>query len=336
MNDERDQAIGEYLWDRSGDPDPEIVRLETMLGPLRHQGKPPQLPRRPQRFGRVAIAAMSAAAALLLLVATAWFVLTARGGWDVRRMAGLPVVDGETVSGEGRLHIGAWLVTNAVSRARIKVGRIGEVDVDPDTRVQLVEARGREHRLALERGTIHARIWAPPKFFYVNTPSATAIDLGCAYTLQVDDSGAGLLRVTSGWVGFERHGREAYIPKGAVCVTRPGIGPGTPYFDDAPSGYGQALMVLDFEAAKDPRRAAALELVLSRARKRDGLTLWHLLTRGSPDERARVFDRLAVLAPPPRGVTRDAVLRGERPALAQWWDVLGVDTDTWWRLWKKW
>ena len=28
----------DYLWDRSGKPDPEIVRLEELLGPLRWQG----------------------------------------------------------------------------------------------------------------------------------------------------------------------------------------------------------------------------------------------------------------------------------------------------------
>jgi hypothetical protein len=247
----------------------------------------------------------------------------------------LPVVDGATVDDGGRLGIGEWLVTDAASRARIAVGRIGEVDVDPNTRVQLVESRGREHRLSLTRGTIHARIWAPPRFFFVNTPSATAIDLGCAYTLHVDDTGAGLVRVTQGWVGFERDGRESYIPKGAVCATRPGIGPGTPYYDDAPSGYGEALMLLDFGPASDPGRAAAFDLVLSGARPRDGLTLWHLLVRGSLDERARVYERLAALVPPPSGVTREAVLRGERAALDRWWDALGVDTATWWRLWKK-
>jgi hypothetical protein len=201
--------------------------------------------------------------------------------------------------------------------------------------VQLLAARGREHRLSLERGTIHARIWAPPKFFYVNTPAATAIDLGCAYTLHVDDSGAGLLRVTHGWVGFERDGREAYIPQGAVCATRPGIGPGTPRYEDAPSGYAEALAVLDFGAADDPRRAAALELLVSQARRRDALTLWHLLARGTAAERARVYERLASLAPPPRAATAARVLAGDRDALAAWWDSLEVETGTWWRLLKK-
>ena len=58
-----------YLWDGSGEPDPEIVRLETLLGQLRHRGVPPALPaRKPSRL-RVTpmIAALSAAAAILLI-----------------------------------------------------------------------------------------------------------------------------------------------------------------------------------------------------------------------------------------------------------------------------
>ena len=337
MNEHRDEFISDYLWDGSGEPDPEVARLERVLAPLRDERRPLALPRRPTTFlRRIATPALSAAAAALLIAAAAWFVFASRPrGWDVRSLAGLPLVDGAAVHRAGRLAIGEWLVTDGTSRARIAVGRIGEVDVDPYTRVQLIESRGREYRLGLERGTIHARIWAPPRFFFVNTPSATAIDLGCAYTLHVDDAGAGLVRVTQGWVGFERDGRESYIPKGAVCATRPGIGPGTPYYDDAPSGYGEALALVDFGARDDPRRDEAFEFVLSHARKRDALTLWHLLVRGTSEERGRVYDRLAALVPPPSGVTREAVLRGDRPTLNRWWDALGIESAYWWRLFKK-
>ncbi len=334
-----------YLWDRSGPPDPDVARLEALLGPLRHSGAPPVLPARGPLAtlaawgGRRALAGF-AAAAVLLVAAGAWYGIGLRGGWAVQSVAGAPLVDGVALGdgadlGNARLRMGEWLVTDSASRARVDVGRIGRVDVDPNTRLQLVESRGREHRLSLARGTIHARISAPPKFFYVNTPSAVAVDLGCAYTLQVDEAGAGLIRVTSGWVAFESDGRESFIPEGAMCATRPGTGPGTPRYEDAPSGYGEALTLLDFGPAEDPRRVAALDLVLSRARRRDALTLWHLLGRGTAEERARVFDRMAALAPPPSGVTREAVLRGDRPALNQWWDFLGLDNRTWWKLWKK-
>jgi hypothetical protein len=333
-----------YLWDRSGEPDPEVVRLETLLGQLRQHGTPPALSDRPRRGLPVStwtMGVLSAAAAVLLIAAAGWVVLErTRNAWSVQTITGTPVVDGVRAGGarsaaDVRLGIGEWLVTDGSSRARIAVGQIGRVDVEPNTRLQLMEARGREHRMALARGTIHARIWAPPRFFYVNTPSATAIDLGCEYTLQVDDSGAGLIRVTVGWVGFKGDGREAFIPQGAVGATRPGVGPGTPYYEDAPSGYGEALAILDFGRFDDPQRDAAFELIVSAARRRDALTLWHMLSRGTTAERARVFDRLAALAPPPRAVTRAAVLAGNRRALDQWWDSLGIDNTTWWKLWKK-
>jgi hypothetical protein len=332
-----------YLWDRSGEPDAEVVRLETLLAPLRRHPALPALPERVRltsRSRRWTMGAVSVAAAVLI-VAAAWIWLTStRRGWSVQTMAGTPVVDGVGSAGspggsDVRLGVGGWLVTDAISRARISANPIGRVDVEPNTRLRLVESRGREHRMLLERGTIHARIWAPPRLFFVHTPSATAIDLGCEYTLQVDDRGAGLLRVKSGWVGLESDGRNAFIPEGAVGATRPGVGPGTPYYEDAPPGYGEALAILDFGAADDPRRGAALEIVVSSARRRDALTLWHLLSRGTADDRARTFDRLVALAPPPAGVTRAAILGGDRQTLNVWWDALGINNTSWWKLWKK-
>ena len=333
-----DENVDPYLWDRSGDPEPEVARLEQTLGVLRHQGVAPVLParvasrRRTYRPLTVAVLAAS----LLLVASAAWLVVALRrSSWEVAQLAGAPLVNGEEVTTSGRLDIGARLSTDAVSRARLAVGHIGQVDVDPNTRVQLIAARSREHRMALERGTIHARIWAPPKFFFVNTPAATAIDLGCAYTLHVGDDGSGLLRVTHGWVGFERDGRESYIPQGAVCAMRRDVGPGTPRYEDAPSGYGEALTLLDFNPPGAPGRDAALALVLSQARRKDALTLWHLLSRGSAAEREQVYDRLASLAPPPEGVTRELALQGDRMALSRWWDSLGIETGTWWRILKK-
>src|SRR5438876_1202274 len=97
------------------------------------------------------------------------------------------------------------------------------------------------------RGRMSARISAPPKLFFVNTPSAVAEDLGCAYTLEVDDAGNSLLRVTLGWVALQLKDRESLVPAGAACATRPGIGPGTPYFEDASELFRTALAKLDFE-----------------------------------------------------------------------------------------
>lgn len=49
----------DYLWDKSGDPDPEIKELEEILAPLRYQPKPLILPvtRKRNYFPLLAIAA---------------------------------------------------------------------------------------------------------------------------------------------------------------------------------------------------------------------------------------------------------------------------------------
>ena len=65
----------DYLWDRSGEPDPEIARLESTLGKLRHQPKALVLPAvaRPRRSFFPALAA--AAVVLLVLASGLWLAL---------------------------------------------------------------------------------------------------------------------------------------------------------------------------------------------------------------------------------------------------------------------
>ena len=40
----------DYLWDGSGEPDPEIEKLERLLGKDRYQPKAVAMPVRPRRF----------------------------------------------------------------------------------------------------------------------------------------------------------------------------------------------------------------------------------------------------------------------------------------------
>jgi hypothetical protein len=165
---------------------------------------------------------------------------------------------------------------------------------------------------------MEAHIWAPPRLFFVDTASAEAIDLGCAYTLEVDDAGRGLLEVTSGWVALVRDGRESYVPIGAMCETRPGTGPGTPYFKDASDQFREALEKFDFENGGTD----ALNVVLAQSRDRDTFTLWHLLRRVDGNERAQVLDQMIALVGLPQGVTRQGALGLDQQMLEYWKDEL--------------
>src|ERR1044071_560066 len=226
--------------------------------------------------------------------------------WQVTTLDGRPMIGKEGIASNGKLGVGEWLETDAKSKAQIAVGSIGNVDIDENTRVRLLETEPTEHRLELARGKMSARIWAPPRLFFVDTPSAVAADMGCAYTLEVDDTGASLLGVTSGWVALELKDRESMVPTGAACQTRPGVGPGTPYFEDASPEFRQALTTIDFGG--NPSDQVAIDTLLKTSRARDTLTLWHLLGRVSLEERDKLYDKIASFVPAPGGVTRDGIL----------------------------
>ena len=282
-------------------PAPRSVRTSLAAAVNTPVGPPVRL--QPARW-----ALATAAAVCVIIGSGAWWSLRPTVTWEVQGPA----------AGTTQMAAGSWIETTASARARITVGDIGTVDVEPGSRVQLGAVSAGAYRIALTRGTISAVINAPPRLFFVETPTATVVDLGCAYTMHVDPGGGGELRVTNGWASLEWNGRESLVPAGARGRTRPGAGPGTPFFEDASAPLRESLDAFDFAGGG----AAALDIVLAESRVRDTLTLWHLMSRVNQRDRARVFDRIAVLTPPPATVSRARALELDPATLTHWREEL--------------
>jgi hypothetical protein len=65
----------DYLWDKSGQPDPEVRQLEEILGTLRYQPRPLQLPDdlpMPRRRNYFPVLAIAAAVLLALIAGALW------------------------------------------------------------------------------------------------------------------------------------------------------------------------------------------------------------------------------------------------------------------------
>jgi len=310
--------MSDYLWDKSGEPDPAIEKLEELLRPLGETG--PKSFIFPRRRSWVP---MAIAASLLVIVAGTWALLRRdRVAWQVSSLAGR--TQAQKLARGGSIH------TDGTSRAKLALESVGEIEVEPNSDLRVLALGPSEQRLDLRRGKIRAMIWAPPGQFFVNTPSAVTVDLGCAYNLEVDETGAGLVKVTAGWVAFESDGHESFIPATAVCVTRPGKGPGIPYYEDASQALQRAVSA--FDANREP---AATAEILREARERDAITLWHLLRRVSIDQRGLVFDRLSQLIALPSNVTRQGILEGNAAMIDAIWDALDLGDTSWWRMWKS-
>jgi hypothetical protein len=346
---------GDYLWDGSGAPDAEIQHLETILGEFRHAERPLVLPvthnpvaimKKPR--GVLQSPWLSRCAAAVMLIALSLGIFFSRRAsynapgigpsWNVANLDGNPQIGSQSVWGNqttAKLYVGQTLTTNSSSRATLSEVDLGQIQIDPNSRVRLLRTDLNHKRLQLEVGTIHAAIWAPPGQFVVDTPSAVAIDLGCAYTLQVAPDGSGTIRTTIGWVGFHLNGRDSFIPAGAMCSTRPKVGPGVPYFEDASESLRNALHTFDQAESSSNAASSALSTILSQARPRDGLTLWHLLSRTGGSERAQVYTRFAALVPPPPGVTREGILALDPHMLDLYWNALDLGDISLWRFWEE-
>ena len=101
---------------------------------------------------------------------------------------------------------------------------------------------------------------------------------------------SGILSVQTGWVAFQNGSLESFIPAGAVCHTRPRLGPGLPYFESASKELSNAIAEYDSTAGRE-----GLSDIVSSVRKEDALTLWHLVVRTSGADRDLVVRRFAEL-----------------------------------------
>lgn len=326
--------MSDYLFDKSGD-DAEVSELESLLGAYAHRAPlrqpppspAPSPPRSRRRARRTAALAFAALAALALVLLRPW--ASRRDG-----PPGCPEGDpgfafavqsgaarcGGGLASKGSLPVGAWLETDGGSITDVRVADIGALTVFGDSRLRLSGSGPAEHRFELERGHVSARVLAPPRLFVIDTPVAAAVDLGCAYDLEVDAEGRTLLQVTSGAVSLEGHGLRAYVPMGSEVVATPGRGPGTPVSLAATTALKRAAARFD---AGD--RSAGATLVAA-AGANDTVTLWNLLSRTSGADRLAVFRKLNELTVRPPEAREEDVLAGQPQALEAWRQSL----DTTW------
>ncbi len=326
----------DYLWDRSGD-DPEVAGLEQLLGGYAHQAPLREPPPRRSRRNAVVLASVVVLAAAAILA----FVMLRKPaphgtqlafgpdagpskGFAFAVTGGAAMCDGNQAhdGSKGVLRVGGWLETEPGAVADVQIADIGDVKLKSSSRLRLVETGPDQHRLELQRGKLSARVTAPPRLFVIDTPVAAAVDLGCAYDMEVDEGGRTHVRVTSGAVSLEGHGRTSWIPYGHEATADGGRGPGTPVRSDAPVAFRDAVARFDAGEGAGGWSVSPLANIVGDAGERDAVTLWNLLTQTEGADREAVFRRLDEVAIRPEWVLEDDVLAAQPQALESWRESL--------------
>ncbi len=305
----------DYLWDGTGDAEPDVAKLEALLRPLAHdrpldEVRMQRAKRRKATWIVASIAVIAAAAVLLVLVRRGDTPSGCEGGdgFAFRATGGAVSCGGASVA-QGVLPVGGVLDTGTAS-AHLAIADIGSAELSSQTRVRLSRTRaGERHELHLERGKMHAKVDAPPRIFAVTTPSTSVIDLGCEYTIDIDDKGAGSIIVLAGMVELASDtGAVVVAPAGTEARLLAGRKPSLPIASTAGAELRTAVAVYE--------QSGAIDDVLAKAADEDAITIVNLAVLRA-DARPRVLARLAELVPPPEGVSIDAITPTQ---LARWQD----------------
>jgi hypothetical protein len=323
------QTESDYLWNPDAVSDAEIVRIERALAKFRDDDRPLALPdaRRPRVRRHWKIIGGLALAASVVFAA---FELNGPAAWSVELLSGNARGDGTPLATGARVASGQRLETDRASTLRLAVGRVGVADLAPNSRLRVVGTGAAEHRLRLERGTLHVTVWAPPRFFVVEAPRFTAVDLGCVYSLQVDSGGASRLIVRQGEVEIQATGRSVLVSAGTIVELDSAGHAGVPY----PIGSAHAWRERLASIARGDTADSLLTPLLRAPRGAEVISLWHLSARVEPATRVRIYDALAPLTPAGAAVRREDVERLDPTAMEQWRLALrplwSVEPASWW------
>ena len=123
----------------------------------------------------------------------------------------------------------------------------------------------------------------------------------------------------SGCVELKSGNTKSLIPAEAMCKTDKTFGTGTPYFNDATTEFKDALN--NFDRNKD--KSSALSTLLKESRKKDALTLWHILTKVKDNQKQETYNRIAELVNIPSTVTLQGIMNGNKEMMTALLETLG-------------
>jgi len=233
-------------------------------------------------------------------------VTSVLGYWQVEKIKGNPTLSDKPLSSVDSIKEGEWIITDDSSEAVIKIEGIGDIYIEPKSKIKIMKNEQGENNVYLEYGTINTNLTKPSGNnipFEVETVNGIVRDTkGGSYTFTMNDKGEGMIFVKDGIVNVVSNGREvnvvsngreSVIPSGKVCIVQAVNGPGVPFGFNTSPQFKNAIMYYD-ENSGDLN---AINNVIANSTSQDLVSLINLMPRVSPEVQNVIYSRVQSIAP---------------------------------------
>ncbi len=243
---------------------------------------------------------------------------------SIDKLYGDIFIDSKKIDNYGMLKPGDWLNSAENSKSRIKLGVLGEIEIEPSTKIKLLQVNASGNYFYLQSGGIKASIWGAPKHLLIDSPTGEIIDFGSTFNYKVNSDKNSILKVESGWAAIHFNSQFVIVPAGNECETNNEIG--IPFSINRSKEFKQKLK--DFEN----HEVVSMSELIKYAGKVDLISLWYLLMSSSKNERQEIFNKIKQLDPKAGNVLVGNIIKLDENEMNQLWETLGLGGKNYWKI----
>ncbi len=243
---------------------------------------------------------------------------------SVDKLYGGAEIGENKIDSYGMLKPGEWLNTGENSKSRIKLGMMGEIDVEPSSQIKLLKINSTGNYFYLQSGIINAAVWGASRRLFINTPAGEIIDFGSTFSFQINEDKSSVIKVKSGWAALHLKNQFVIVPAGNDCETNGVVG--IPFNSNTTEKFKENLR--NFISGKNN----SVSEILNSAGKNDLISLWYLLVSSYQFEREDIFNRIKRLEANTKIISSKEIMKLDESALNKLWEVMGFGSKNYWKI----
>lgn len=240
---------------------------------------------------------IATAAVFLLIVSVVFMNYSSKNVFSVEEMSNWKLISlkgGAIVNGvrTEKVNVGDWIQTDSVSSVILKIANVGDVSIEPNTKVRFIQSDNNVSRIEVLYGTVNTTTSQADKFI-LQSSNMKVQDKGGSYSFKVDDKGNGVIYVNNGIANVESGNKSAVVTDGKFCLYKPEFGVGIPFRKDSKPEFQNALFNYDFNNGGMP----SVYYAIANAMPEDYASLMNLIPRVDEKTKYLVLNKLNRLAP---------------------------------------